>query len=156
MEFNGTFFAAIISFLVFVFLMNKVLYEPIQKIMKERDALVNSNYSEAENNNKKAEELLEEHDAKIVDAREDARTKYNEILDEYKEQRADIVSNAQSAAKDDLEQAYASLQNVSEDAKQKLKWHIGGLANDIIEKVLGYRSDIQELDNDTVDKILYK
>ena len=35
MEFNGTFFATVISFLVFVFIMNKLLYEPIYKIVKE-------------------------------------------------------------------------------------------------------------------------
>ena len=36
MEFNGTFLASIVSFIVFVFLMNKVLYAPMGKIVKER------------------------------------------------------------------------------------------------------------------------
>ena len=29
------------------------------------------------------------------------------------------------------------------------------LANDIVEKVLGYRSEVQGFDNDTVNDILY-
>ena len=43
MEFNATFLATIISFIVFVFLMNKILYAPILNIMEERKNFINDN-----------------------------------------------------------------------------------------------------------------
>ena len=156
MEFNGTFFAAIISFLVFVFIMNKMLYEPVRKIVNARNDFINGNYNSANENNSKAEKLSNQREEKISDAKEEARDKYNEILAGYKDQRTDIVKEAQNKSHEELEQADADLRNVSNEAKENLKSKMTDLANDIVEKVLGYRSDIQGFDNDKVNEILYQ
>ena len=113
MDFNGTFFAAIISFLVFVFVMNKLLYEPVRKIVNERNNFINGNYQTAQNNNTKANELSKEREEKIADAKEDARGKYNDILADFKNQKNDIVKNAQDKSRSELENAYENLNNVS-------------------------------------------
>ena len=155
MEFNGTFFASIISFLAFVFIMNKLLYEPVHKIVKERNDFIDGNYKDANENNAKADELSKERDEKIVGAKEDARGKYNEILAGFKEQRTDIVKNAQAKSHDDIEQASINLNNVSNEAKENLKWKMTDLANDIVEKVLGYRSEVKGFNNDKINEILY-
>ena len=155
MEFNGTFLAVIISFSVFVFLMNKLLYEPVRKIVQERNDFVSGNYSDADLNNKKAEELTSECENKIVEAKEDARDKYNEILNNFKDQKAEIVANAQAEAKAKAEDASVQLNNISNEAKENLRGKMCDLANDIVEKVLGYRSEVQDFDNEKVSQILY-
>ena len=155
MEFNGTFFVSIISFLVFVFLMNKILYVPMQKIVAERNKFIDDNYQIADENNQQAEKLSSERDKKLVVAKDDARVKYNELLSGYKEKRNDIIKSAQDSAQTKLVQEYESLNNVSNQAKEALKWKMTDLANDIVEKVLGYRSEVQGFDNDKIDRILY-
>lgn len=155
MDFNGTFFAAIISFIVFVFIMNKLLYEPVHKIVKERNSYIEGNIQAANENNAKADELSKVRDEKLVCAKEDARGKYNEILAGYKEQRAGIVKEAQNKSHDELEVAYSDLRNVSDEAKESLKGRMADLAGDIVEKVLGYRSEIHDFNNEKVNEILY-
>jgi len=155
MDFNGTFFAAIISFLVFVFVMNKLLYEPVRKIVNERNNFINGNYQSANENNAKADGLSKERDEKLAESKENAREKYNEILTGYKDQRTNIVKDAQNKSQNELENAYADLSNVSNQAKENLKWKMTDLANDIVEKVLGYRSEVQGFDNDKINEILY-
>ena len=155
MEFNGTFLAVIISFLVFVFLMNKLLYEPIRKIVNQRNNFVSDNYENAEINNKKADELNSECDEKITEAKDDARTKYNEIVNDFKNQKSEIIQNTQNEVKAEQEESYAFLNNASNEAKENLRGRMCDLANDIIEKVLGYRSEVQGFDNEEVSKILY-
>ena len=155
MEFNGTFFVTIISFLVFVFMMNKLLYEPVRKIVKERNDFISSNYSIAEENNTKADTLTKEHDEKIVTAKEDARTKYNELVNEFKEQKSEIVKDAQEKSRNEIEQAYAQINSISNETRESLKGRLNELASDIVEKVLGYRSDVHEFDNDSINSILY-
>ena len=155
MDFNGTFFVSIISFLVFVFVMNKLLYAPIHKIVSERNDFINGNYQAASDNNTKADELTKERDEKLVGAREDARDKYNELLSGYKEKRSDIVKEAQTKSNEELEVASNDLNNVSNDAKENLKGKMADLANDIVEKILGYRSEVQGFDNNKVNEILY-
>ena len=155
MEFNGTFFAAIISFLAFVFIMNKLLYEPIRRIVNERNDFINGNYQCASSNNSKADDLAHERDEKLVAAKEDARGKYNEILTGFKSQRSDKLQEAQKESHEEIERAYTDLNNVSNEAKESLKWKMTDLANDIVEKVLGYRSEVQGFNNDKVNEILY-
>ena len=156
MEFNGTFLVVIISFIVFVYLMNKLMYEPVRSIVLKREELIEGNYSEAETNNQKSKELTDERDTKLVSAREDARVQYIETLNEFKEQKNDIIQQAQNETADELNSAYENLNNVSNDAKNRLKGSITDLANDIVEKVLGYRSEVQGFDNDKIDEILYR
>ena len=156
MEFNGTFLASIISFIVFVFLMNKILYAPILNIIEERRNFINGNLNEAEQNNAKAASISEEKDKMLVSAKDTARAKYVETLDEFKTQRSEIISEAQDKAKEELLNSDYELSNVSNEAKMALKGKMTDLANDIVEKVLGYRSNVEHVDNEEIDKILYQ
>jgi len=155
MEFNGTFLASIISFVLFVYLMNKVLYEPMRKIVNERNGFIAENYNIADTNDKKSESLKQEMDEKLLEAKEDARNTYNDTISSFKEKRAEIVREAQEASKENVSKAYEQLNNVSNEAKQSLKNQIISLAEDISEKILGYRSGIDGFDNEKVDEILY-
>ena len=155
MEFNGTFFVSIISFVVFVFLMNKILYTPMQKILAERKLFIEENYNSAESNNQKGKELASKREEQIFNAKNDARTRYNNIISEFKEQKNSIVEQAKNQANENLAKAYEQLENISNEATEGLKAKMTDLANDIVEKVLGYRSEVQGFDNDTINKILY-
>ena len=155
MEFNATFLASIISFLVFVYLMNKVLYAPMEKIVRERASYIDDNFKVADENNKKVDALTSEKEQKLANAKEDAKSEYISKIADYKEKRADIIKNAQIESSTELEKEYENLDNVSNEVKANLRDRMADLANDIVEKVLGYRSEVQGFDNDTVNRILY-
>ena len=155
MEFNATFLATIISFIVFVFLMNKILYVPILNIMEERKAYIDGNYKAVEKNNAKIKKLTETKEKKLLGAKEEAKEKYIETVDEFKAQKTEIISGAQELAKEELEKSRVELENLSNEVKEGLKGSMTDLANDIVEKVIGYRSEVQGFDNKTVDEILY-
>ena len=155
MEFNATFLVSIVSFLCFVYLMNKILYTPMEKIVRERQAFIDGNIEEAEECLKKADELSNQHEEKLLDARNAARSEYLNSIDEYKSKKAQIVQNEQSVSNDELKAAYEQLNNVSNETKEGLKSRMNDLANDIVERILGYRSEIQGFDNEKVNEILY-
>lgn len=155
MEFNATFLVTIVSFIVFVYLMNKILYAPIQKIVTEREDFVNSNLKDAETNNDKAKALSEDRDNKISNARNDARLVYIDSLNDYKKQKDSYIHNTQEEVNNELNNAYQGLENLSNETKEGLKGKMTDLANDIVEKMLGYRSEVPYFDNDKVNKILY-
>ena len=91
MEFNGTFFVTIITFIVFVFLMNKILYAPVLNIMEERKNFIDGNYKAASDNDAKVAEISKEKESMLSNAKETARDKYNEKITDYKEKRAEIA-----------------------------------------------------------------
>ena len=156
MEFNATILATIISFIIFVFLMNKILYAPILNIMQERKNYIDENYKTANENKEKTEVIISEIEERKNVAKNDARTKYDEILDNFKEQKNQLLSQAQQAMKEELEKNNAELTNTSNETKENLKGSMINLANDIVEKIIGYKSEIQGFDNEKINEILYK
>ena len=67
-----------------------------------------------------------------------------------------IISNAQAEAKNELETAGIELDRVSDEVKNNLKSSMTGLASDIVEKVIGYRSEVQGFDEEVVNKVLWE
>ena len=112
MEFNGTFLASIVSFIVFVFLMNKVLYAPMGKIVKERQSFIDSNLQSADANHKRADELSLERDNKLSGAKNEAREKYVESVNGFKNEKTQLVEKAQDETNGELAQDYENLNNV--------------------------------------------
>jgi len=155
-EFNGTFLVTIISFVLFVFVMNKILYEPINNIVAQRREFVDENLRTADINHKKANEISAQKEEKLKGARNDARNKYSDAVVDFKNKKNDILKNAQCDADNELMQTYENLNNLSNEAKEGLKGRMTDLANDIVEKMIGYRSEVQGFDNDAVNRILYQ
>lgn len=156
MEFNGTFLVTIISFVLFVFVMNKILYEPINNIVAQRREFVDENLRTADINHKKANEISAQKEEKLKGARNDARNKYSDAVVDFKNKKNDILKNAQCDADNELMQTYENLNNLSNEAKEGLKGRMTDLANDIVEKMIGCRSEVQGFDNDAVNRILYQ
>ena len=156
MEFNATFLVTIITFIVFVLLMNSILYTPILSIMEKRKAIIDENYKKAQDNNAKAVELTSEKEEKLAEAKEEAREKYNEIVDEFKNKKTENVVNAQILAKEELERSGIELEQVSNEVKNSLKGSMTDLANDIVEKLIGYRSEVQGFDEEVINKVLWE
>lgn len=156
MEFNATFLVTIISFIIFVFLMNKILYEPMLRIVAQRRAFVDENLQAADENHKKVDAISAQKEEKLKGARNDAKSKYSKSVDAYKSQKDDIVKQAQASAEGEFNRAYERLINLSNETKEGLKSRMTDLANDIVEKVIGYRSEVQGFNNDEVNKILYQ
>ena len=140
---------------MFVFLMNKVLYAPILSIMEKRKNFMDSNYKQAEDNNIKFEQLSSEKDEKLLEAKNDARKKYVEVIEEFKNQRNGILLDKQDFENERYKNSQSELENLSNDAKQSLKNNMSDLANDIVEKVIGYKCDSNDFENEVVDKVLW-
>ena len=65
MEFNATFLVSFVSFIVFVVLMNQILYRPLDKIVRERKQFVDGNYNDANTANQKASALIKDRADRI-------------------------------------------------------------------------------------------
>ena len=155
MDFNGTFLATIVTFILFVFVMNKILYAPILGIMEERKSFIDSNYKDARENDKKSDELLTERNDELNNAKDEAREKYLSTVDEFKKERQSKIESAQDVEKQELERSNDELAHLSDEVKDGLKGSMANLASDIVEKVIGYRSEVQDFDSSVVNSVLW-
>ena len=92
---------------------------------------------------------------KYLEAKNDARKKYVEVIEEFKNQRNGILLDKQDFENERYKNSQSELENLSNDAKQSLKNNMSDLANDIVEKVIGYKCDSNDFENEVVDKVLW-
>ena len=57
LEFNATLLIAMLSFIIFMCIMNLVLYKPMREIVEKREQLLADNANTVNSNHKKIEEL---------------------------------------------------------------------------------------------------
>lgn len=155
MDFNGTFLVTIITFILFVFIMNKILYAPILRIMEERRNFIDSNYKDAKVNDNRTNELAEKRENKLKEAKNDGREKYLEAIENFKTQRDAELEAVQEKNRYELTRSGKELSKIADDVKDNLKNSMTVLATDIVEKIIGYRSEVQGFDNDKVSSILW-
>ena len=137
-EFNATLIVAMISFVVFMFIMNAIFYRPILEIIRKRDDMVNKNYEEAKNLASEAQHLSEEYHSKLSEAKEQNR---NNMIVEIENAQKISFEKVQQAK----EQAKIQVQNnkdLLESEKTELYREVDSdlieeLSSQIVKKVVG-------------------
>ena len=154
MEFNATFIVAFVSFIVFVFIMNIILYKPINDIVKKRKNYIDANYNEAKNNSEKTKSILEDRKNKLSKARFEAKQNVDEKVNLAKGEKDKITSDAKNQAKEKIEQERLNNINASNEAKNALKGEVKNLAQIICDKFFVTQEKITDIDNDLVEKLM--
>lgn len=154
MEFNATFLVSFVSFIVFVILMNQILYRPLDKIVKERRQFVDGNYNDAKTANEKATALIKDRADRIAKAGSDARKAMVEITNKAKNEKAQVCANAKNVANEEVKAKKEELANTSNQVTDELKGHVVSIAETISSKILGENVNISNADYDAINKIM--
>lgn len=137
LELDGTIIIAMISFVVFGFIMNAVLYQPILKIVEERRAYIASNSDAEKNATKEAEEYTEKREAELDKSKKNARQIVSEGTVKFKAKNSEKIKefSEQQRNRADAEKQQIILE--AEQAKEMLDNSANELADIIAGKVLG-------------------
>ena len=119
MEFNATFLISAISFIVFTFLMNVILYKPLEKIVNEREELINGNYSDADKNKEKAKSLLESVAEKLAKSKSDAKSVYNTEKQKAEDEVSKILADAKAKNNDFISESKNKLQEEAQKIEEQ-------------------------------------
>ncbi len=154
MEFNATFIVAFVSFIVFVFVMNKILYKPINDIVVKRQNLIDENYELAKKNQEKTQAILQDRLDKLNNARSRVRQETALALDKANEEKRKVEEDAKAQAGIKIEQNIDVLNQNKQDAINVLKNDVINLAQIISDKFIDSSDRISEVDNETLDEIM--
>ena len=135
MEFNATFLIAAISFIVFVIIMNLIFYKPIEKIVKERENLIDGNFDEAKKNNLTSQKLINDYNKKIEDANYEGKTIINERCETAKAKKNKLISDAQKKVSEDILLNKQELDKTYANAKESLQTEAQNLSLLISKKI---------------------
>lgn len=137
MEFDATFIVALVSFILFVFIMNRIFYSPVLKIMQERQNYVEQNYNIAKTTNLETKKHTEYKHSELEKSRAEARTLIAENSQKLKTERSKKIAEYKESLYSNISKERDSLRNSALDAKEILKDNVVDIAKEISQKILG-------------------
>ena len=150
MEFDATFLIAVISFIVFVIIMNKIFYAPILKVMQERQKVVEDNFNAAKELNEETQKHTEYHNSELEKSREEARQKIAAASQQFKQERSQEISEYKTELYGNIVKEKETLKNSALEAKEILKDNVVDIAKEISHKLLGFDIDAESINKSQI------
>jgi len=134
---DGSLVLVLILFLLFVFVMNRMLFRPVSRILDERQTLTTGAADEARAAARRYENKLGEYDATIRQARAESYKRLEASRAAALDQRRQVVEAAKQQTSEEIARAKAEIQRQADAARATLETESRQIAENISRTVLG-------------------
>ena len=153
-EFNATFLIAMFSFVVFIMIMNAILYKPILKVINERQTYIDDNHNAAQNSKTKTKNILDDKENRLNEASAKSKHIVSSKVQEENEKAKVLTESAKRESLQSILSAKETLHNEERQTADALVSNIKELAENISAKILGETTSIENVDYDYINKVL--
>lgn len=136
---NETMFIQLVSFLIFVFIINRVMFRPLKASMEERETYISGLDQDINDTQKKMEEILKELKKKEKAARLDANEIRMVLEDEGNRKAVELHDELMKNISDLRQKTEAEVARQIAEARKHLQKESEVLAVTVMEKVLNRR-----------------
>lgn len=143
----------LLAFLVLLFGLGKLLYEPVSKALNERQENIQRNIDEAKTSKEEALALKQQYEAKIQGAKKESQDIVEQGRKRGEEIREDIILEAKEEANNILEKARREIQIEKEKAMLDVQMQAGEMAVLIASKIVEENIDMAK-QQDLIDKFV--
>jgi F-type H+-transporting ATPase subunit b len=136
-DFTGTLLVMLAGFVLLIFPLNALLFQPIFRALDERANRIAGARQRSEQLGRDADEVLGRYEAAIREARGESEAARQVSLEGAREEQAARTASARSEAERELERARAELSRSVDEARATLRSNAEQLAQAAAERVLG-------------------
>ncbi|MBW2468569.1 MAG: ATP synthase F0 subunit B [Deltaproteobacteria bacterium] len=133
---NETLIVQVISFLIFLFIINRIMFRPLRNVMNDRKSHINKIQQDIVNAQSKYETLTDQIERHEINVRNEAFKQKQQLEASGLQEAAGIMA----ATRKEIEASRASAKKAVNDqiaaARQQVQKEAEGLASKIIAKVL--------------------
>ena len=133
----GTFFALIVSFLVFWFIFSRLFFRPFLDLLSERERRFKDLNDRTEELIKQARAAEEEREARLAEVRKGALSRRETERRRAEAEAAQMMEAAKAEARETLEQVRVKIETELKAAERELEQMGHSLASELAERVLG-------------------
>ncbi|GAB4483643.1 MAG: hypothetical protein OHK006_05360 [Thermodesulfovibrionales bacterium] len=126
----------LINFLVLIFLLNKILFQPLLALFKQRQDTVKDSLAAAQAMNQKREDGIATMTREISAARRQAKEAFEGFRNEGVLAQKSLLANAEADAAAMLQKAREEIRAESDRARQKLKSDVEKFSDEIVRKLV--------------------
>lgn len=128
--------AQLINFGLLIFILKKLLYGPILKVLEERRQKISESLADAEKIKRELATISNEKEQILKSARGEGLRIIEESRDLAEKQREELVIKAQKEAKEALDLAQRRLKEEEEAMIDRIRDRITSLAGNLAEKII--------------------
>ena len=136
-DFNATLPLIAIQFVLLTTILTFVFYKPITKVLEERETMISTNLANASERLLKADQLYQQYDQQLKEARIEAQLIIDKSEKEAKDAVAAEIGQARADAARLIDQTNKELEAQKSLAIQKLETQVDEISQLIKEKLLG-------------------
>ncbi len=136
-ELNWTFFVQVANFLVLMFILNKILYKPILRVLDERDERIVGGQEKAKKLIAEGSTIFGKYSQKIQNAKVEALGTKNTARKEASDQANIFIEDARKKAEEIILQIQQDMTREVERVKKELEPELGIMAATIAQQILG-------------------
>ena len=153
MQIDGTFIFVVISFLIFLFIIKAILFNPITKVIDERNNFYAKNSKMELESKEKSKILLEQKQMALSETRKEASELISATSKQAKEQSANELKQAQKEATNMIDNNKNELIEQKRLAKVEAKSDINTIVSSIVSKILNENIEVN-VDEDKMNNLL--
>ena len=130
----------IVFVLLLTFVLNRLLFKPLLRVMEERQRAITSARELAERSAHEARRAAAEFDRKTGEARAELYRQMDEMRRTALDERAAIMDRTRAEAESEIVAASAKLQAEAEEARRRLSTDAEALGAAVAERILGRKA----------------
>lgn len=136
-ELNWTMLIQLINFLLLIWILNKILYQPVLKILNERDSRIGCAQDRARSLIAQGESLLADYEVRLRNTKIEAMALKTEIRKEAAGESSQVIDAARLQADGIVTETRAAMRAELDQVRRELEPELGSLASEIAAQVLG-------------------
>lgn len=126
-----------INFVVLMFILNKILYRPLMKVMAQRREKIEGDKTRAKNLESEIDAKMKRYQQQLADAKLEAVAERNLLRKTAQQQESALTAEAQQKAATRIKAIRTQVEHEASEARQILRQSVDELAGQIATKVLG-------------------
>jgi len=134
---NASLFLVFVLFIIFVFVLNRILFRPIGRVLDEREALTEGASNEARAAANRYQSELASYEASIRQARGDSYRRIEQERAAALEERKRLIDEAKQKAAQEIDRAKSEIADQAASARAFLEAESRQIAERISHTVLG-------------------
>ncbi len=134
---NYSLIIQMVNFLVFLFLMNLVLYRPIRRIVAERKKLMAEKQGVIDTLEAQAVAAVQDYDLKLRESRREGFEKIQELKAAGDAEEKELLQQISEQAAAKLQEMRAQIKKDIDAARKELKSQIRSFSSELATKILG-------------------
>ncbi|WP_182187943.1 F0F1 ATP synthase subunit B [Pectinatus frisingensis] len=138
---DGTLLAQLVNFIVLVILLKKFAYKPIMKMLHDRQAKIANSIESAENDEKKAQQVLGEYQKQLADARVSAQSIVDKAMKRAQEEHDASIAQTKQEIEQMRKNAKEDIARDRERAAMQLKGEVVSLSMAAASKIIAANMD---------------